>query len=48
MYLPIPVIPSAGSHTYSIRAWRVSFNGTVNGTQAGIQVPGYVEIRRSF
>lgn len=47
MYVQIPQTPSAGSHTYSIRGYRVTSNGTVNGTQAGISIPGYVEVRKS-
>lgn len=41
------VTPSAVSHTYSIRGWRLVANGTVNGTTAGITTPGYICVTKA-
>lgn len=38
--------PSAGSHAYSIRAWRTATggNGLINGTTGGISRVGYIKV----
>lgn len=36
--------PSNASHTYSIRAFRVTANGSVNGTSGATTQPGYVRV----
>ena len=40
--------PSAGSHTYSIRAWRATANCTLTAGAggAGVKVPGFIRVRR--
>jgi hypothetical protein len=41
------LIPSAASHTYSIRAYRSASDGTITagaGTGAGVALPGYISI----
>lgn len=41
------VSPSAASHTYSVRCYRVTADGTVLGSLTSTGVPGYINITRA-
>jgi hypothetical protein len=40
------LIPTAASHTYKIRAWRVNSNGTIQASTGGVgtQMPAFIRI----
>jgi len=42
--LPIRVVPSAASHQYIVKAWRVTANGIIYGASSGL--PLYIRIAR--
>jgi hypothetical protein len=45
IYISVPIIPTAAAHVFDWRGFRVTSNGTVNGTQAGVVIPGFIEVR---